>query len=102
MYKQVLLQFGDIAPVLQNTADIVLPTRAKLLPFFSNNQKNIALQLELAAIIDIGEPFVKVTYRLEGDGSLAQEAITHVVTQRNKTVRQQVADNGKKVCTTRA
>ena len=29
------------------------------------------MQLELAAIVDAGEPFVKATYQLEGDGALA-------------------------------
>jgi hypothetical protein len=35
--------------------------------------KTIPLQIELAAIVDWGEPFVKATYRLEGDGALAFE-----------------------------
>ena len=29
------------------------------------------MQIELAAIVDYGEPFVKATYKLEGDGPLA-------------------------------
>ena len=29
------------------------------------------MQVELAAIVDWGEPFVKATYKLEGDGALA-------------------------------
>ena len=31
------------------------------------------LQIELAAVVDAGEPFVKATYKLEGDGPLALE-----------------------------
>ena len=40
---------------------------------FSDSSKQTNLQIELAAIIDFGEPFVKATYRLEGDGPLALE-----------------------------
>ena len=29
------------------------------------------MQVKLAAIVDWGEPFVKATYKLEGDGALA-------------------------------
>ena len=36
----------------------------------SDEQRSINLQLELAAIVDIGEQFVKATYYLEGDGPL--------------------------------
>ena len=79
MHKQLLLQFGDIAPFLQNNEDIAPATRAKLLPYFPNDHKKIALQLELGAIMD--SPFVKATYLLEGDGPLALEAfeIVHTV-----------------------
>ena len=35
-----------------------------------DTQKNSKLQLELAAVIDDGEQFVKATYNLEGDGAL--------------------------------
>ena len=35
-----------------------------------DTQKSSKLQLELAAVIDAGEPFVKATYNLEGDGPL--------------------------------
>ena len=38
---------------------------------FSDRQKYEYLQLELAVVIDAGEPFVKATYNLEGDGALA-------------------------------
>jgi hypothetical protein len=31
--------------------------------------KTIPLQIELAAIVDWGEPFVKATYRLDSDGA---------------------------------
>ena len=116
VYKQLLLQFGDIAPFLQNNEDIAPATRAKLLPYLLNDQKKIALQLELAAIVDFGEPFIKATYWLEGDGPLALEAfeIVHTVaaavqiihapnleaiaqvwSHSNVTVQQQLVDYGK-------
>ena len=42
-------------------------TKTKLLSFFSDSSKKDNLQIELAAIVDYGEPFVKATYKLEGD-----------------------------------
>ena len=39
--------------------------------FFSNGTKRLTLQIELAAIVDFGEPFVKAMYQLEGNGPLA-------------------------------
>ena len=48
-------------------------TRGKLLGFFTDPNKKILLQIELPAIVDWGEPFVKATFRLEGDGALAFE-----------------------------
>ena len=48
-------------------------TKTKLLSFFSDSLKKDNLQIELAAIVDYGKPFVKATYKLEGDGSLAFE-----------------------------
>ena len=40
---------------------------------FSDSSKNANLQFELAAIVDYSEPFVKATYKFEGDGPLALE-----------------------------
>ena len=47
-----------------------LRTRLKLLDILRNSQRCTKLQLELAVVIDCGEPFVKSTYLLEGDGAL--------------------------------
>ena len=71
VYQQLLVQFGVIESFLQRNEDIAPATRAKLLPYFSNQQMKATLQLELAATVDYGEPFVKATYNLEGDGPLA-------------------------------
>ena len=43
----------------------------KLLRLLEERQQCTYLQLELAAIVDCGEKFVKATYELEGDGPLA-------------------------------
>ena len=45
-------------------------TCSKLLQLFSDKRKTEYLQLEFAAVVDAGEPFVKATYQLEGDGGL--------------------------------
>lgn len=42
--------------------------------------KNRKLQMELAITIDFGEPFVKATYKLEGDGPLALSAYEEITT----------------------
>jgi len=47
------------------------PTKQKLMNIFNDPPKKRKLQMELAITIDFGEPFVKETYNLEGDGPLA-------------------------------
>ena len=66
---QVFLLFGDILPFLKET-NASPATCSKLLQLLSDKRKTEYLQLELAAVIDAGEPFVKATYQLEGDGAL--------------------------------
>ena len=41
---------------------------------FENDVRRRNLQLELAALIDVGRHFVKATYTLEGDGPLILSA----------------------------
>ena len=67
VYQQLLNLFGDVLPFLE---DLSSSTRRKLLAILRDAQKYSKLQLELAAVIDAGEPFVKATYNLEGDGPL--------------------------------
>ena len=62
--------FGDVLPFLEENPVLAPATRRKLLSILQDSQKNSKLQLELAAVIDVGEPFVKATYKLEGDGAL--------------------------------
>ena len=73
VYKQLMVQFGDLEQFLKRNDDVTPATRTKLLAFFSESSKKANLQIELAAIVDYGEPFVKATYKLEGDGPLAFE-----------------------------
>ncbi len=71
--KQLLIQFGDISPFLTSGEDFAAALKPKLLVVLGDPQQNRLLKLELAATIDVGEPFVKATYRLEGDDPLALE-----------------------------
>ena len=66
-----MLSFGDIEPFLLENEDVGPTLWPKLLAFFSYPQTKSKLQVEIAATVDWGEPFVKACYRLEGDGPLA-------------------------------
>ena len=66
-------QFGDVSPFLQSHLEVAPATTKKLLELFTDQQKKGVLQIELVAIIDGGENFVKATYNLEGDGPLVFE-----------------------------
>lgn len=70
MFYQIMVQFGDVEPFLRCNEDIAPATKAKLLSFFTDNEKKSKLKIELAIVIDYGKNFVKATYDLEGDGSL--------------------------------
>ena len=41
-----------------------------LLLSYNSTQKSQLLMIELAIVVDAGEPFIKATYFLEGDGPL--------------------------------
>ena len=64
--------FGDIHPFLQDHS--LSPSRLQLLEILDDPGNCRKLHMELAITIDAGEPFVKATYRLEGDGPLALKA----------------------------
>lgn len=68
--NQLLCQFGDVVPFRQSHTDISRATTGKLVRMLSDPQKKARLQIELAALIDAGESFVKATYSLEGDRPL--------------------------------
>ena len=58
--------FGDVLPFVQETEESYT-TCNKLLQILDNRSKSEFLQNELAVVIDTGEPFVKATYKLEGE-----------------------------------
>ena len=72
VYKQLMEQFGDVQRFIDDMVrEKVAPqTSRQLADFFADVNKVISLKLELAALIDVGEVFVKATYVLEGDGPL--------------------------------
>ena len=76
--KQVMLYFSDIEPFLEENDDIGPTLRPKLLAYFGDPQTKSKLQIEIAATVDWGEPFVKACYDLEGDGPLALECYERV------------------------
>ena len=79
---QILVQFGDIEAFLRKEDVGSNATHLKLLGFLTDVEKKAKLQLELAAVIDWGHPFVKATYRLEGDGPLAVDCYETIETVR--------------------
>jgi hypothetical protein len=72
--------FGDVYSFLQDSE--LLPSRLKLLAILDDPPQNRKLQMELAVTVDAGEPFVKSTYRLEGDGPFALIAYQEISTLR--------------------
>ena len=69
--SQVMALFGDVTPFLQANPELSPATNKKLLEILLNPTTMAFLQIELAAVVDAGEGFVKATYNLEGDGPLA-------------------------------
>ena len=59
--------------ILTSGEEFASSLKPKLLTVLQDPTNSKLLQLELAATVDAGEPFVKATYRLEGDGPLALE-----------------------------
>ena len=68
VFHQVVQQFGDVQPFLEEQAELSPATRSKLLQILADPLRNACLQI---AVIDAAEPFVKATYTLEEDGPLA-------------------------------
>ena len=71
--KQLLELFGDVEVFLRQNTDLGPATRPKLLTFFDDPAKKGCLEVEIAATVDAGMPFVKATYSLESDGPLVLE-----------------------------
>ena len=68
--NQVSAFFGDVRPLLQENQEISPTTTAKLLAILDDDDSRRTLQLQLAALVDIGKHLVEATYLLEGDGPL--------------------------------
>ena len=68
--KQLMLFFGDVELFLRENDDIGPALLPKLLAIFNDPSTKSKLQIEMAATVDWGEPFVKACYVLEGDGPL--------------------------------
>ena len=77
--QQVLEQFGDVEPFLQENADLSTATRAKLVEILHDLQQLLIFKVELAAIVDVGMHFVKATYSLEGDGLLVLKCYEEII-----------------------
>ena len=71
---QLMIQFGDLLPFFTNNTDIGPSIRPKVIEILTNLQQRALLQIELAAVIDLGEHFIKATYHIEGDCALILEA----------------------------
>lgn len=67
--KQLMDLFGDVEPFLKDVSVSPVTVEKLLSVLRSPNDKKL-LQVELAATVDAGMPFVKATYNLEGDGPL--------------------------------
>jgi len=67
--KQIHDLFGDVERFVA-TADLAPATKLKLLNIMNNPNLKSQLMVEFAIAVDAGEPFVKPTYFLEGDGPL--------------------------------
>ena len=65
-------QFGELQEFVANAEreNVASQISRQLVDFLSDPDKVLSPKLELAAIVDVGEPLVKATYVLEGDGPL--------------------------------
>ena len=69
---QIMVQFGDVEHFLTNVDVGAAATHSQLLNIVQDAHKSQVLHLELAAVINAGQYFVKATYQLEGDGLILQ------------------------------
>ena len=52
--QQVLQQFGNVEPFLQENVDLSAATRTKVLEILHDPMQLLLLKVELAAIVDMG------------------------------------------------
>ena len=69
--KQIGEGFPDVESFIQTSDNLSPATIRKLTDILTDTVKKVQLRIELAVVRDVGEPFVKATYNLEGDGPLA-------------------------------
>ena len=69
MMKQLMLLYGDVDSFV-TSLEGSHATKSKLLNILHDADARSVLEIELAAIVDAGEPLVKATYKLERDGAL--------------------------------
>ena len=67
---RMLTAFGDVEKFLENY-DLPPATSTKLLQVLNDPVKTRKLKIEITTTVDAMEPFVKATYKLEGDGALS-------------------------------
>ena len=67
-YKQILDAFSDVKSFLEDESHP--SSRTHLLEILNDLPSYRKLNMEIASTVDAGEPFVKATYQLEGDGPL--------------------------------
>ena len=65
--------FSDVKNFLERD-DLPPATSTKLLQVLDDPGKNRKLKIEIDTTVDTMEPFVKATYKLQGDGPLSLEA----------------------------
>ena len=61
------LLYGDVAPFQETNFEMSPTTNQNLLEMLQNPTTKLLNQVELAAVADAGEAFVKATYTLEAD-----------------------------------
>ena len=70
IFHQLMVHFGDLEPFLSAHPEIGPSLKLKLLGILHGPNQLGQLKMEVAAVVDVGEHFVKTTYRLEGYGAL--------------------------------
>ena len=73
VFYSMLKTFSDVKKLLER-GDLPPATSTKLLQVLNDPAKSRKLKIEMATTVDAMEPFVKTTYKLEGDGPLSLEA----------------------------
>jgi len=65
MTRQLMAYFEDVQPFIEENDEVFPAYRLKILGIIQDSGKLIRLKVELAATLDVGEPFVKACYYLE-------------------------------------